>query len=41
MREGFVYDAGGAANSQYANEAMQQRRQGEQIVVVHPNDPGC
>ena len=25
-------------NSQYANEAMQQRRQGEQTVVVHPND---
>ena len=25
-------------NSQYANEAVQQRRQGEQTVVVHPND---
>jgi anaerobic selenocysteine-containing dehydrogenase len=25
-------------NSQYANEAMQRRRQGEQTVVVHPND---
>jgi anaerobic selenocysteine-containing dehydrogenase len=25
-------------NSQYANEPVQQRRQGEQIVVVHPND---
>ena len=25
-------------NSQYANESVQQRRQGEQTVVVHPND---
>jgi anaerobic selenocysteine-containing dehydrogenase len=25
-------------NSQYANEPVQQRRQGEQTVVVHPND---
>ncbi len=25
-------------NSQYANEAVQQRRQGEQTVVIHPND---
>jgi anaerobic selenocysteine-containing dehydrogenase len=25
-------------NSQYANDAMQQRSQGEQTVVVHPND---
>jgi anaerobic selenocysteine-containing dehydrogenase len=25
-------------NSQYANEAMQQRRQGEQTVLIHPKD---
>jgi anaerobic selenocysteine-containing dehydrogenase len=25
-------------NTQYANEAVQQRRQGEQTVLVHPQD---
>jgi len=25
-------------NSQYANEPVQQRRQGEQTVVIHPKD---
>jgi anaerobic selenocysteine-containing dehydrogenase len=25
-------------NSQYANEPVQQRRQGEQIIVIHPKD---
>ena len=25
-------------NTQYANESMQQRRQGEQLIVIHPND---
>jgi anaerobic selenocysteine-containing dehydrogenase len=25
-------------NSQYANEPVQQRRQGERIVIIHPND---
>ena len=25
-------------NTQYANEAMQQRRQGEQLIVIHPTD---
>ncbi len=25
-------------NTQYANEATQQRRQGEQIIVIHPHD---
>jgi len=25
-------------NSQYANEAVQQRRQGEQTIVIHPKD---
>jgi anaerobic selenocysteine-containing dehydrogenase len=25
-------------NSQYANEPVQQRRQGERIVILHPND---
>ena len=25
-------------NTQYANEPLQQRRQGEQLIVIHPND---
>lgn len=25
-------------NTQYANEAMQQRRQGEQLIMIHPHD---
>ncbi|MEE9139579.1 MAG: molybdopterin-dependent oxidoreductase [Alphaproteobacteria bacterium] len=25
-------------NTQYANEAVQQRRQGEQVVLIHPDD---
>ena len=25
-------------NSQYANEDIQQKRQGEQVIVLHPND---
>ena len=25
-------------NSQYANETLQKNRQGDQIVVIHPND---
>jgi anaerobic selenocysteine-containing dehydrogenase len=27
-------------NTQYANEALQQRRQGEQMIVIHPEDAG-
>ena len=27
-------------NTQYGNEPTQQRRQGEQIIVIHPHDAG-
>lgn len=27
-------------NTQYANESVQQRRQGEQVVLIHPEDAG-